>query len=83
MLENSAQTSQDSPSSLQRRRWRKMQGRGSRRRQFQLRRRLVFFDMPTPVGAKPTTPADSDEEVEILAEIKQETEEEDEEVVVS
>jgi hypothetical protein len=42
-----------------------------------------LFDMPTPVGAKPTTPADSDEEVEILAEIKQETEEEDEEVVVS
>ena len=41
--------------------------------------------MPAPVSAKPTPPADSDEEAEILAEIKQdeETEEEDEAVVVS
>jgi len=44
-----------------------------------------LFDMPTPVGAEPTPPADSDEEAEILAEIKQdeETEEEDEVVVAS
>jgi hypothetical protein len=38
--------------------------------------------MPAPVGAKPSPPADSDEEAEILAEIKQETGEEDEAVVV-
>jgi PRTRC genetic system protein E len=39
-----------------------------------------LFDMPAPTSAQPTPPADSDEEAEILAEIKQdeETEEEDE-----
>ena len=37
-----------------------------------------LFDMPTPVGAQPTPPADSDEEAEILAEIKQDEEAEDE-----
>ena len=44
-----------------------------------------LFDMPAPVSARPTPPADSDEEAEILAEIKQdeETEEEDEVLVVS
>ena len=44
-----------------------------------------LFDMPAPVGARPTPPANSDEEAEILAEIKQdeETEEEDEAVVAS
>jgi PRTRC genetic system protein E len=47
-----------------------------------------LFDMPAPVGAKPTPPtppADSDEEAEILAEIKQDeqTEEEDEALVAS
>ena len=44
-----------------------------------------LFDMPAPVSAQPTPPADSDEEAEILAEIKQdeETEEEDEAVVAS
>ncbi len=44
-----------------------------------------LFDMPAPVSAQPTPPADSDEEVEILAEIKrdEETEEEDEAVVAS
>jgi PRTRC genetic system protein E len=42
-----------------------------------------LFDMPTPIGAEPTPPADSDEEAEILAEIKQETEEEDEAVLAS
>jgi PRTRC genetic system protein E len=44
-----------------------------------------LFDMPAPVGAQSTPPADSDEEAEILAEIKQdeETEEEDEAVFAS
>ena len=44
-----------------------------------------LFDMSAPVSAQPTPPADSDEEAEILAEIKQdeETEEEDEAVVAS
>ena len=44
-----------------------------------------LFDVPAPVSAKPTPPADPDEEAEILAEIKQdeETEEEDEAVVAS
>jgi PRTRC genetic system protein E len=42
-----------------------------------------LFDMRAPLGAKPTPPADSDEEAEILAEIKQEREEEGEAVVVS
>ena len=44
-----------------------------------------LFDLPAPVDANPTPQADSDEEAEILAEIKQdeETEEEDESLVVS
>ena len=44
-----------------------------------------LFDMPAPVSAGPTPPADSDEEVEILAEIKQdeEVEEGDEAVLAS
>jgi hypothetical protein len=44
-----------------------------------------IFDVPAPVGAKATPPGDSDEEAEILAEIKQdeETEEEDAAVVAS
>jgi len=44
-----------------------------------------LFDMPAPVIAQPTPPVDSDEEAEILAEIKQdeETEEEDETLVAS
>lgn len=39
-----------------------------------------LFDMPAPVGERPTPPVDSDEEVEILAEMNQDyaTEEEDE-----
>ena len=39
-----------------------------------------LFDMPAPVGAQPAPSADSDQEAEILAEIKQdeETEEDDE-----
>ena len=39
-----------------------------------------LFDTPTPVSDRPTPPADSDEEAEILAEMNQgeETEEEDE-----
>ena len=43
-----------------------------------------LFDMPAPVDAR-ATPAESDEEAEILAEIKQdeEAEEEDQAVVVS
>ena len=42
-----------------------------------------LFDVPTLVIAEPIPPADSDEEAEILAEIKQETEKEGEAVVVS
>jgi PRTRC genetic system protein E len=44
-----------------------------------------LFDVPALVIAEPTPPADSDEEAEILAEIKQdeEAEEEDQAVVVS
>ena len=43
-----------------------------------------LFDMPAPVGARPTPPADSDEEDEILAEIKQDAErEEEDEILVS
>jgi len=42
-----------------------------------------LFDMPAPTNAQPTPPADSDEEAEILAEIKQEAEEEDETFVAS
>ena len=42
-----------------------------------------LFDTPARVIAEPTPPDDSDEEAEILAEIKQETEEEGEAVVVS
>jgi PRTRC genetic system protein E len=44
-----------------------------------------LFDMPSPIGARPTPSTDSDEEAEILAEIKQdeETEEEDEVLVAS
>ena len=44
-----------------------------------------LFDMPAPVSARPTPPADSDEEAEILAEMNQdeETEEEDEALVAS
>jgi len=44
-----------------------------------------LFDMPAPVVARSTPPADSDEEAEILAEIKrdEETEEEDEVLVAS
>jgi hypothetical protein len=44
-----------------------------------------LFDMPAPVSAKPTTPADSGEESEILAEMNQdeETDEEDEALVAS
>ena len=44
-----------------------------------------LFDTPTPVVATPTSMADSDEEAEILAEIKEdeETEEEDEVIVAS
>ena len=43
-----------------------------------------LFDIPAPAGARPTRPAPSDEEAEILAEIKQdrETEEEDEDEAV-
>ena len=44
-----------------------------------------LFDMPAPVSAGPTPPADSDEEVEILAEMNQgeEREEEDKVLVAS
>jgi PRTRC genetic system protein E len=44
-----------------------------------------LFDMPAPVVARPTPLADSDEEAEILAEIRQdeEMEEEDEDLVAS
>jgi PRTRC genetic system protein E len=44
-----------------------------------------LFDMPAPVGARPTAPADSDEEAEILAEMNQDeaTEEEDTAFVAS
>ena len=44
-----------------------------------------LFDMPAPVSARPTPPADSDEEAEILAEMNQdeETEEENEVLVAS
>jgi PRTRC genetic system protein E len=44
-----------------------------------------LFDLPAPVSTKLTPPSDSDEEAEILAEIKQdeETEEEDEVLVAS
>jgi PRTRC genetic system protein E len=44
-----------------------------------------LFDIPAPVSAQPTPPADSDEEAEILAEIKQDeqTEEEDEALLAS
>jgi PRTRC genetic system protein E len=38
-----------------------------------------LFDMPAPVSASPTPPADSDEEAEILAEMKQDAEREEEE----
>jgi PRTRC genetic system protein E len=43
-----------------------------------------LFDMPSPASARPTSPSDSDEEAEILAEIKQdeETQEVHEAVVV-
>ena len=43
-----------------------------------------LFNMPSPIGASPTPSADSDEEAEILAEIKHdgETEEEDEDEAV-
>jgi PRTRC genetic system protein E len=36
-----------------------------------------LFDMPAPVSARPTSPSDSDEEAEILAEIKQDEEAEE------
>jgi len=36
-----------------------------------------LFDMPAPVVARPTPPADSDEEAEIVAEMNQEEETED------
>jgi PRTRC genetic system protein E len=36
-----------------------------------------LFDVPSPVGARSTPPADSDEEAEILAEIKQDQETEE------
>jgi hypothetical protein len=39
--------------------------------------------MPAPVSARPTLPADSDEEAEILAETKQDEESEDEALVDS
>lgn len=43
-----------------------------------------LFDAPAPVSVQPTPPADSNEEAEILAEIKQDEEtEEDEALVVS
>jgi PRTRC genetic system protein E len=44
-----------------------------------------LFDMPAPVGVSPTPPSDSDEEAEILAEMKQgdETEEDHEALVAS
>ena len=44
-----------------------------------------LFDVSGPVSAQPTSPADSDEEAEILAEIKQDeqTEEEDEALLAS
>ena len=43
-----------------------------------------LFDMPAPASARPTPPADPDEEAEILAEIKQDEETEaDEALVVS
>jgi PRTRC genetic system protein E len=44
-----------------------------------------LFDMPTPVSSSPTSPSDSDEEAEILAEMNQDeaTEEEDEAFVAS
>jgi PRTRC genetic system protein E len=44
-----------------------------------------LFDMPTTASASPTPPSDSDEEAEILAEMKQdeETEEDDRAVVAS
>jgi PRTRC genetic system protein E len=41
-----------------------------------------LFDMPAPVSAKPAPPADSDEEAEILAEIKQDEETEEDEALV-
>ena len=49
------------------------------------RRRLAFSICPLRSSARPTPPADSDEEAEILAEMKQdeETEEEDEALVAS
>jgi PRTRC genetic system protein E len=37
-----------------------------------------LFDMPAPVGARPTPPTDSDEEAEILAEMNQDEETEEE-----
>jgi PRTRC genetic system protein E len=44
-----------------------------------------LFDLPSPVGAIPASPSDSDEEAEILAEMNEneETEEEDEAFVAS
>jgi PRTRC genetic system protein E len=42
-----------------------------------------LFDMPAPVSAKPTPPADSDEEAEILAEIQQDEETEEDEALVT
>ena len=43
-----------------------------------------LFDMPAPVSARPTPPVDSNEEAEILAEIKQdEKTEEDDDVLVA
>jgi len=44
-----------------------------------------LFDMPAPASARPTSPSDSDEEAEILAEIKQdeEVEEGDEALLAS
>ena len=42
-----------------------------------------LFDMPTPVSASPTPPADSDEEAEILAEMNQDEETEEDEILVA
>jgi PRTRC genetic system protein E len=42
-----------------------------------------LFDMPTPVSASPTSPSDSDEEVEILAEINEDEETEEDEALVA
>jgi hypothetical protein len=40
-----------------------------------------LFDVAGPVSAQPTSPADSDEEAEILAEIKQDEETEEDEAL--